>query len=467
MGRQYRFLPTAAATPSKASKQTMLRGRLFVQSVGSRAKCVSTAKRPMSLICASRTLHVCWSASQGAASGDSPATGAGAGAGLDVATDNVKTNTKALPWGWIFTTALWAALVLTAQAADGRPAATLLQSPPAAALLQAGAAFASTAVACQLLLPALRHLRALQVVREDGPKSHTQGQKTRTPTMGGLAFVPVALATALWFARGDPTVGAVCAATAGFMLIGLWDDVAKVRGQSSAGLSPRGKLIAQGAVAAALCAWLAHGPTSSAVILPPTSVALPFNLPNIPLGGAFWALSAFAMVAESNATNLTDGLDGLAASTGAVAAATMGVVALTPAIMRPEIAAFCFCVSGASAGFLTVNRHPAACFMGDTGSLAIGGALGAAAAAMGGAATLPLLIATAVFAAEATSVLAQVSYFKWTKRRFGEGRRLLRMAPLHHHLELGGWSEVHVVAALTMAGAIVAVAAVAIVRCGL
>ena len=149
-------------------------------------------------------------------------------------------------------------------------------------------------------------------------------------------------------------------------------------------------------------------------------------------------------------------------STGAVAAAAMGAVALSPALARPEMAAFCFCVSGAAAGFLTVNCHPAACFMGDTGSLALGGALGAAAAAMGGAATLPLLIATAVFAAEAASVLAQVSYFKWTKRKFGEGRRLLRMAPLHHHLELGGWSEVRVVAALSAACCVAAVAAVAV-----
>ena len=177
-------------------------------------------------------------------------------------------------------------------------------------------------------------------------------------------------------------------------------------------------------------------------------------------------LHPYTMVAESNAVNVTDGLDGLAASTAAVALVSMGIWLISCG--RLDLAAFSICMGGAAAGFLVVNRHPASCFMGDTGSLALGGALGAVAAAAGGGATLPLLLTSGVFVAEVVSVMAQVGYFKWTKRRSstGEGTRLFRMAPLHHHLELGGWGEVRVVAVLTAVAAACAAAAACVAAAG-
>lgn len=320
-------------------------------------------------------------------------------------------------------------------------------------LLWFAGSFVAAAVASGALLTLLQRRGAFQPIRSDGPQSHTTGVKTATPTMGGVAFIPAGALTALVSTGfGQPVVLALVVATLAFMLIGAYDDLQKLRGKSNyAGLSPRAKLGLQCTVASALCVWLAHGPLTP----PSTSVTLA-GLFEVPTGNWFWALSAFAMVAESNAVNVTDGLDGLAASTSAVAFVSTGISLLLTG--RAELGAFAICMGGAAAGFLVVNRHPASCFMGDTGSLALGGALGAVAAAAGGSATFPLVLTSGVFIAEVVSVMLQVGYFKYTKKRsaVGEGKRLFRMAPLHHHLELSGWSEVRVVAALTAAAAMCA-----------
>ena len=155
----------------------------------------------------------------------------------------------------------------------------------------------------------------------------------------------------------------------------------------------------------------------------------------------FWPLALFVLLGSNNAVNLTDGLDGLAAGTVAIA-----LVALAAVMPQADIAVMAIALSGSCLGFLAHNRNPAKVFMGDTGSLALGGAL--AAMALLGNCLWALAIGGGVFVAEALSVIAQVSYFKYTKRKFGEGRRLLRMSPLHHHLELGGWPETNVVVAL-------------------
>jgi phospho-N-acetylmuramoyl-pentapeptide-transferase len=178
------------------------------------------------------------------------------------------------------------------------------------------------------------------------------------------------------------------------------------------------------------------------------------------MGRLYYALAAFAVVSESNAVNVADGLDGLASSLCAMAFVALGVVCLAGG--RAELGCFAIAMGGASAGFLVVNRHPASMFMGDSGSLALGGALGAVAAAAGGWAVFPLFVITLVFVAEVLSVIFQVGWFKWTKKRTGEGKRLFRMAPLHHHLELGGWGEVKVVSILVAFGAICAVVGVAV-----
>jgi phospho-N-acetylmuramoyl-pentapeptide-transferase len=154
----------------------------------------------------------------------------------------------------------------------------------------------------------------------------------------------------------------------------------------------------------------------------------------------FWALAVFTLLAESNATNLTDGVDGLAGGTGSIALLAMAGI---NGVRYPEISIFCICLSGAYLGFLVHNRNKARVFMGDTGSLALGGALAAVGILTGS--LWSLLVVSGIFFIEALSVIAQVGYYKSTKGPDGKGKRLFRMAPFHHHLELGGWTETQVV----------------------
>lgn len=386
----------------------------------------------------------------------------------------------------VFSLAAWchsAAPLGTLGAAAGGAALGHLVGTP---LEWFGVSFVAAAVASGALLTLLERRGGggafLQPVRAAGPRSHTTGVKSATPTMGGAAFVPTGVLSALVFTKfSHAVVCALALTTLGFTLIGAYDDAQKLRGKSNdAGLTPRAKLGLQCLVSTAFCAWLAVGSGSPwpGFKPPPTSLnlggigleralaALGLTAAAIPIGRWFWALSAFAMVAESNAVNVTDGLDGLAASTAAVALVSTGISLAASGWF--ELAAFAVCMGGAAAGFLVVNRHPASCFMGDTGSLALGGALGAVAAAAGGGATLPLVLTSGVFVAETVSVMAQVAYFKWTKKRSatGEGKRLFRMSPLHHHLELGGWGEVRVVATLTAAAGVCAAAGAAVAAGG-
>jgi len=168
-------------------------------------------------------------------------------------------------------------------------------------------------------------------------------------------------------------------------------------------------------------------------------VVLPLGI-SLPLGLLFWPLAGFVLVAESNATNLTDGLDGLMGGTGAIALLGLGILV---APTHPDLMLFCAAMSGACLGFLVYNRNPAKVFMGDTGSLALGGALAAVGVLSGN--LFGLLIVTLLFFAETMSVIIQVGYYKATKGPDGVGKRFFRMAPLHHPFELSGWSELQVV----------------------
>ncbi len=288
------------------------------------------------------------------------------------------------------------------------------------------------------VVPLLQRLKTGQVIREDGPQTHLK--KTGTPTMGGVFFVPVAVVTALvWsgFVVGDQSlapVRAVCALTLGYAAIGWLDDWQILLHKSNKGISPQMKLALQIGFAALFCLWLAQNQSGSI-----TTIALPNGI--VPLGLLFWLLAAFVLVAESNATNLTDGVDGLAAGTAAVALLGLGIL-VAPTTVGLMI--FCACMSGSCLGFLVHNRNPARVFMGDTGSLALGGALAAVALVTN---TLwALFILSGIFFVETLSVIAQVGYYKATKGADGIGKRLFKMAPLHHHLELSGWSELQVVA---------------------
>lgn len=284
-----------------------------------------------------------------------------------------------------------------------------------------------------LVIPMLVRLKTGQIIREDGPQAHLK--KAGTPTMGGVFFIPVAVIVAILLSGGRSEVIAVSALTMCYALIGWLDDWQILRYKSNKGISPKMKLALQVGFAVLYCLWLAWSQTNRI-----TNVAIPFNVV-LPLGVLFWLLAVFVLVAESNATNLTDGVDGLAAGTSAIALLGLGIL-VAPSF--PGLMTFCACISGSCLGFLVHNRNPARVFMGDTGSLALGGALASVALLTN---TLwALFVLSGIFFVETLSVMAQVSYYKATKGEDGVGKRLFKMAPLHHHLELSGWSETQVVA---------------------
>ena len=290
----------------------------------------------------------------------------------------------------------------------------------------------ATTAAGFAVIPILQRLKAGQFIREDGPQTHLK--KAGTPTMGGVFLVPIALLVAVFWSRFHPEVIAVSLVTLSYALIGLVDDWQILVKKSNQGISPRLKLGLQILAAIAFCIYLFFDHSNDI-----TTIPLPFGI-MLPLGFLFWGLAVFVFAAESNATNLTDGVDGLAGGTCAIA--FLGLSALLQA-SDPQLALFCICMSGACVGFVMHNRNPAKVFMGDTGSLALGGAL--AAVGVSTQQLFPLLIISGIFFAESLSVIAQVGYYKATKDENGVGKRLLKMSPLHHHLELSGWSEIQVV----------------------
>ncbi|WP_066376718.1 MULTISPECIES: phospho-N-acetylmuramoyl-pentapeptide-transferase [unclassified Anabaena] len=294
------------------------------------------------------------------------------------------------------------------------------------------------------VVPTLQALKTGQIIREDGPQAHLK--KAGTPTMGGIFFIPVAVLVACVWSNFAPEVLAVSALTLSYGLIGWIDDWQILRRKSNKGISPRMKLLLQISFAFAFCLWLMFNQTGNI-----TNIALPWVSFTLPLGFLFWPLAGFVLVAESNATNLTDGIDGLAAGTVAIALLALGTI-VAPTSLGLMI--FCAALSGSCLGFLAHNHNPARVFMGDTGSLALGGAL--AAVALLTNTLVALFILSGIFFVETLSVMAQVSYYKATKGPDGKGKRLFKMAPLHHHLELSGWSELQVVRVFYIIAAILA-----------
>ncbi len=311
---------------------------------------------------------------------------------------------------------------------------------------------AVTAALGYWVVPWLSALKAGQFIREDGPQSHLK--KAGTPTMGGVFFVPISVAIALVWAGLSSSISAsdrtsllaVSLLTLAYALIGWLDDWQVLRRQSNKGISPKTKLGLQIGFGAIFCMWLTTQPIATSL----TSIVLPLGL-SLNLGLLFWPLAGFVLVAESNATNLTDGVDGLMAGTGAIA--FLGLAAIV-APTSPSLMLFCACMSGGCLGFLAHNRNPAKVFMGDTGSLALGGAF--AAIGIMSNHLFALLIISGIFFVETLSVILQVTYYKATKNSDGIGKRLFKMAPLHHHLELSGWSERQVVAVFYMVCALLA-----------
>ncbi|MDJ0531475.1 MAG: phospho-N-acetylmuramoyl-pentapeptide-transferase [Xenococcaceae cyanobacterium MO_207.B15] len=282
------------------------------------------------------------------------------------------------------------------------------------------------------VIPILRKIKAGQVIQEDGPQTHLK--KAGTPTMGGIFFIPVVIAVTLLCSQFSPDAIAVCLVTFGYAFIGWVDDWQILRQQSNKGISPKMKLTLQVAIAVGFCLWILWQKPFDI-----TTVALPGGI-NLALGWLFFPLAGFVFAAESNATNLTDGVDGLAAGTSAIAFWGLGAIIATT---NPDLTVFCMAMSGGCLGFLLHNRNPAKVFMGDTGSLALGGAL--AAIGLVSSHLWTLFVVSGIFFLESLSVIAQVSYYKATKDENGKGKRLFKMAPLHHHLELSGWRETQVV----------------------
>ena len=281
-----------------------------------------------------------------------------------------------------------------------------------------------------------------QPIREDGPKTHLA--KRGTPTMGGLMIlIALVVSMLLWMDLTNPFVWACLAVTVGFGAIGFMDDYDKVRKRSTAGLSSRLRLLLE-FVVAGIAAWIIVSQIS-------TNLYIPF-LSNryIPLGPLYYVFAALVMVGAGNAVNLTDGLDGLATMPVIIAAGTFALIAYVagridyahylgiPHVPRAgELAILCAGIMGACLAFLWFNAPPAAVFMGDTGSLALGGALGAI--AVSAHHEIVLAIVGGLFVLEAVSVIIQVAVYKRT------GKRVFRMAPIHHHFEQLGWQESTVV----------------------
>ncbi len=302
--------------------------------------------------------------------------------------------------------------------------------------------FGITAVAAPIVIPFLRKLKCGQTVREDGPQTHLK--KSGTPTMGGILILVSVIVTSILFIDKYPKVAPILFMTSGFGLIGFLDDYIKVVCKQSEGLTPWQKMMGQLVVTGVFVYYL-HFYTDISL-----TMKIPF-LKDQYIDPGVWGipLLIFVVLGTVNGTNFTDGLDGLAGSVTVIVAVFFSVVAVgTESGIEPITCA----VVGALMGFLLFNVHPASVFMGDTGSLALGGFV----AACGYMLQMPLYIAIvgSVYLIEVSSVIVQVCYYK-----ISGGKRLLKMAPLHHHFELCGWSETKIVAAFSIVTAIMCLVA--------
>lgn len=302
-------------------------------------------------------------------------------------------------------------------------------------------AFIICAVSGPIAIPMLRKLKCGQTVREDGPETHLK--KTGTPTMGGILILFAVVVASLPYLGKYPETTPVLFLTLGFGLIGFLDDYIKVVCRRSLGLRAWQKLLGQIGVTGIFAYYLTHY----------TDISFAMRIPFLQgrymdFGKLSIPLLFFVVLGTVNGTNFTDGLDGLAGSVTAMVAVFFTVVSIG---LNSGITPVTCAVVGALMGFLLFNVHPAEVFMGDTGSLALGGFV----AACGYMLQMPLYIAIVgvVYLVEVASVIAQVCYFK-----VSGGKRLFRMAPLHHHFELCGWSETGIVALFTITTAVMCLA---------
>lgn len=307
-------------------------------------------------------------------------------------------------------------------------------------------AFAISAILCPIVIPFLHKLKFGQQVRDDGPQAHLK--KQGTPTMGGLVILTSIVITSLFYIREYPKVIPVLFMTVGFGIIGFLDDYIKIVMKRSEGLNPKQKLAGQIVITGIFIYYLMNsGEVGTAALIPFTGG---FE------EGYYWSMGylfipfVFCVVlGTDNGVNFTDGLDGLCTSVTILVATFLTIVAIGE---NSGISPITGAVVGSLLGFLLFNVYPAKVFMGDTGSLALGGFVAASAFMM----QMPffILIIGFIYLVEVLSVILQVSYFKIT-----HGKRIFRMAPIHHHFELGGWSETRVVAVFSITTAILCLVA--------
>ena len=302
-------------------------------------------------------------------------------------------------------------------------------------------AFAVSAILCPIVIPFLHKLKFGQQVRDDGPQAHLK--KQGTPTMGGLVILTSIIVTSLFYLRDYPKIIPILFVTVGFGIIGFLDDYIKIVMKRSEGLNPKQKLLGQFVITGIFCWYLI---TSNDV---GTSMLIPFTGGFdhgyfLDLGWLFVPFLFFVTLGTANGVNFTDGLDGLCTSVTILVATFMTVVAIGE---NTGISPITGAVVGSLLGFLLFNVYPAKVFMGDTGSLALGGFVASSAFMM----QIPLFIAIVglIYLVEVLSVIIQVTYFKKTG-----GKRIFKMAPIHHHFELCGWSETRVVAVFSIITAI-------------
>ena len=309
-------------------------------------------------------------------------------------------------------------------------------------ILPAIIAFVISAVLCPVIIPFLQKLKFGQFIRDEGPEAHQK--KTGTPTMGGLIFIISVILTSLFYIKDFPMILPVAFATLGFGVIGFMDDYIKVVKKRNLGLTEIQKLSGQILVTGIFLYYVMNFTNVSTEILVPftggIANGLYVNLPS-------WVYIIFMFIVflgTTNGTNFTDGLDGLLSSVTVLVAVFLTVVSVgIESGLTPITAA----VAGSLLGFLLFNVYPARVFMGDTGSLALGGFVAAAASMMN--LQIFIVIIGLIYVVEVLSVIIQVAYFKKTG-----GKRIFKMAPLHHHYELCGWPETKVVAVFSIVTAV-------------
>jgi phospho-N-acetylmuramoyl-pentapeptide-transferase len=304
-------------------------------------------------------------------------------------------------------------------------------------LFTMGVAFVLTLIMGPLFIPILRRLKFGQQIRTDGPQGHLK--KQGTPTMGGVIILLALALASLRFADKNIDLLILLIASLGYGLVGFLDDYIKIVFKRSLGLTAKQKLIGQLLISAVVCFLLIKQGHS-------TDLFIPFTEFHFNPGWLYFPLMAILMLGASNAVNFTDGLDGLLAGTSAIAFGAYTVIAMSNT--QPEAAVFSAAMVGAVLGFLVFNAHPAKVFMGDTGSLGIGGGL--VAVAILTKAELLLAVIGGVFLIEILSVVIQVVSFKT------RGKRVFKMSPIHHHFELVGWSEWRVVITFWVTGLVLA-----------